>query len=101
MTTSTVHPSHDRATRYTVGAWVVLMILTGATWWIGADHDPAGLGRDIAMVSLLVLTFAKIYVVGHTFMELREAAAWLHRTFAGWCVALCLVLSVFYLVRIA
>jgi hypothetical protein len=42
-------------------------------------------------------TFAKIYVVGHAFMELREAATWLTRTFSTWCAALCLVLSVMYL----
>jgi hypothetical protein len=101
MTAPARSKPHDLTTRYTIGAWVLLMILTGATWWIGADHDPAGLGRDISMVSLLVLTFAKIYVVGHTFMELREAAPWLHRTFIAWCVGLCVVLSVYYLYRIA
>jgi hypothetical protein len=101
MTAPAVHRTHDSTTRYAVGAWVVLMVLTAATWWIGADHDPAGLGRNIAMVSLLVLTFAKIYVVGHAFMELREAAAWLHRTYIAWCVGLCLTLSIYYLVRIA
>jgi hypothetical protein len=73
------------------------MVLTGATWWLGADHQVAGLGRRIAMVSILVLTFAKIYVVGHAFMELRDAASWLTRTFAVWCVGLCLVLSAMYL----
>jgi hypothetical protein len=101
MTAPALSKPHDRTTRYAIGAWAVLMILTGATWWIGADHDPAGFGRDISMVSLLVLTFAKIYVVGHAFMELREAAPWLRRTYAGWCVGLCLILSVYYLYRIA
>jgi hypothetical protein len=102
MTASTVSTGSTRfsATRHTiyvVGAWVVLMALTAATWWLGADHRVAGLGRQIAMVSILVLTFAKIYVVGHAFMELREAASWLTRTFTVWCVALCLVLSAMYL----
>jgi heme/copper-type cytochrome/quinol oxidase subunit 4 len=83
---------------YAVGAWAVLMALTLASWWLGADHGPAGLGLDVTMVSILVLTFAKIAVVGHSFMELRESARWLTRTFFGWCVGMCLVLSVMYLV---
>lgn len=86
-----------RLSTYVLGAWVVLMALTAATWRLGTDHGIAGLGRQIVMVSILVLTFAKIYVVGHAFMELRDAAAWLTRTFTTWCVVLCLVLSAMYL----
>src|SRR5882757_5322416 len=95
--TATARSFAGKHTTYVVGAWVVLMALTAATWWLGADHEIAGLGRQIAMVSILVLTFAKIYVVGHAFMELRDAASWLTRTFTTWCVVLCLVLSMMYL----
>lgn len=83
--------------RYTVAAWAVLVALTMASWWIGVDHDIAGLGRRVSMVSLLVLTFAKAFVIGHAFMEHREAARWLRVTFDAWCVGLCLVLSLMYL----
>lgn len=93
----TKEPAAAKHSTYILGAWVVLMALTAATWWLGADHGIGGLGRRIAMVSILVLTFAKIYVVGHAFMELREAAVWLTRTFTTWCVALCVVLSAMYL----
>ncbi|MFE3001618.1 cytochrome C oxidase subunit IV family protein [Nocardia sp. NPDC059246] len=96
MTTLTA----NKNTNYVVGAWLVLMVLTAATWWVGADHAIAGFGRDAAMVSILVLTFAKIYVVGHAFMEMREAAPWLTRTFTAWCIALCAVLSAMYLLRV-
>lgn len=82
---------------YVLAAWSVLMVLTAASWWVGADHEVAGLGLDFSMVAILVLTFAKIYVVGHSFMELHEAAPWLHRTFATWCVTLCVTLSLLYL----
>lgn len=87
----------DRHMRYVGGAWLVLMALTAISWWVGADHDIAGFGRDFAMIGILVLSFAKIYVVGHSFMELREAAPWLTRIFTTWCVALCVVLSGMYL----
>jgi hypothetical protein len=95
-TTPTQTATTDHTT-YVLGAWGILMALTASTWWLGADHGIAGLGRHFAMVSILVLTFAKIYVVGHAFMELRGAAPWLNRTFATWCVALCIGLSGMYL----
>jgi hypothetical protein len=89
--------SQNKSTVHVVGAWGVLMVLTAASWWMGADHGVAGLGFDIIAVSILVLTFGKIAVVGHSFMELREAAPWLKRTFFGWCAATCVVLSAMYL----
>ncbi|MCV7099884.1 cytochrome C oxidase subunit IV family protein [Mycobacterium palustre] len=93
MTTVTV----DKHKAYVVGAWGVLMVLTAVSWWLGSDHDMAGLGRDFAMISILLVTIAKIYVVGHAFMELREAAPWLQNLFRGWCLALCTTLCVLYL----
>jgi heme/copper-type cytochrome/quinol oxidase subunit 4 len=93
---TTQSPTKQHVT-YICGAWAALMALTAGSWWLGADHEIAGLGRDVSLIAILVLTFSKIYVVGHAFMELREAAPWLTRTFATWCVALCTVLSVMYL----
>jgi hypothetical protein len=87
----------DKHKAYVIGAWCVLMGLTAVSGWLGADHDMAGLGASFAMVSILVVTFAKIFVVGHTFMELREAAPWLKNLFLGWCVVLCITLSAMYL----
>lgn len=89
----------DSHAAYVCGAWLVLMVLTAASWWVGADRETAGLGLELSMVSILVLTFAKIYVVGHAFMELREAAPWLTRLFSGWCVSLCVVLIGMYLTK--
>lgn len=89
--------SRSKHTAHVVGAWGVLMALTAASWWLGADHRVAGLGLDITVISILVLTFGKIAVVGYSFMELRDAAPWLQRTFFGWCAATCASLSVMYL----
>jgi hypothetical protein len=93
MTTLT----ENKKTTYIVGAWVVLMVLTAASWWLGTDHDLVGMGLDLSMITIVVLTFGKIAVVGHSFMELREAAPWLSRAFFGWCLVMCLVLSAMYL----
>jgi hypothetical protein len=84
-------------TRYIVGAWTLLMAFTLCTWRLGASHDLLGLGRQASMVTILVLTFAKVYVVGRSFMELRQAARWLVFTFTTWCIGLCAVLSLMYL----
>jgi hypothetical protein len=84
-------------TTYTVGAWIVLMVLTAASWWLGADHAVAGLALNASMITIIVLTFGKVAVVGHSFMELHDAAPWLSRTFFGWCLAMCVTLSALYL----
>jgi hypothetical protein len=91
-------PSNRKsATAYTIGAWMVLMVLTAASWWLGVDRTPGGLAQDASMITIIVLTFGKVAVVGHSFMELHGAAPWLSRTFFGWCLALCLALSTLYL----
>ena len=92
---SSLLKSHHAA--HIFAAWGVLMALTAASWWVGADHSVAGMSTTVAMVSLLLLTFSKIYVVGHSFMELREASPWLVRLFSGWCAGLCAVLTGMYL----
>jgi heme/copper-type cytochrome/quinol oxidase subunit 4 len=97
MTTSVLIDEKKTHTAYVCGAWFVLMVLTATSWWVGADHRSASLSRNLAMVSILILTFAKIYVVGHAFMELRESARWLKWTFTAWCVVLCAILSAMFL----
>jgi heme/copper-type cytochrome/quinol oxidase subunit 4 len=97
MTTLNRIPGSNKHTNYVLGAWLVLMTLTAASWWLGANHEIGNLGRDFSIIGILVLTFMKAFVVGHSFMELREAAPWLVRTFAAWCVVVCCVLSVMYL----
>lgn len=82
---------------YVIGAWAVLIALTAASWVLGVKHGIAVLGLDISMIGILVLTFVKIALVGHSFMELRDAAPWLQRIFFGWCIATCVLLSAMYL----
>ena len=98
VTAVTDRITYDKHKSYVIGAWLLLMMLTAVTWWLGADHEMAGLGRDAAMVSILVVSFAKIYVVGNAFMELREAARWLQNLFLAWCIGLCAVLTTMYFV---
>jgi Prokaryotic Cytochrome C oxidase subunit IV len=96
-TVSTLTAQSAAHTRHIVGAWALLMAFTLCTWRLGASHGVLGLGRQVSMVSILVLTFAKVYVVGHSFMELRQSARWLVLTFTTWCIGLCAALSLMYL----
>lgn len=72
------------------GAWLLLVALTLASYWF-RDH---GLAPAAAIVAILVLTFIKVFMVGHSFMELRRAPAWLRLVFATWCGGTCLALVV-------
>lgn len=81
---------------HVIGAWGLLMALTAVSWRLGADHDITGLGRDFAMISILVVTFTKIYIVGYSFMEIREAKRWLQNLFRVWCLAVGCTLCILY-----
>ncbi|WP_372787832.1 cytochrome C oxidase subunit IV family protein [Paraconexibacter sp.] len=63
-------------------AWAALVLATGVSWWLGADH---GLGAgDAAVAGVLAIGFAKAWVVGRWFMDLRAAPLWLRRCFDAW-----------------
>jgi hypothetical protein len=65
-------------------AWLVLAVATAASLVVGTDH---GLhDRDAVAVALLVVAFAKVFVVGRHFMELRVAAVPLRRAFDAYVV---------------
>lgn len=88
MSTLTSSPPHEDHTTTLVLTWAVLVGLTLASWWLSDN----GLGPAIAITLILVLTFVKVFMVGHTFMELRTAPPWLKKTFVRWCVAMCVLL---------
>lgn len=65
--------------------WVVLMVTTLGSWWLGADHD--GDVRQLATVGVIVLAFAKVQLVGLYFMEVRHASRLLQGLFAAYVAA--------------
>ena len=74
--------------RTLVGTWGVLVVLTLLSSWF-RDH---GLTASLALVVILGLTFVKVFLVGHQFMELRIAPEALQRSFLGWCAGTCVAL---------
>jgi hypothetical protein len=86
-----------RDNSYIIGTWAVLMALTTLSWWFGSDHGLTAISVKAGMSGVLVITFVKVLMVGHVFMEQRHAALALRVVFAGWCVVVCGALLAFYL----
>ena len=61
-------------------AWLVLLVATGITWWLG-EVGAVGTGAILAM---LVLAFIKGRLVILDFMELRHAPALWRHLVQGW-----------------
>lgn len=85
--------SHSRLPRFDharslLAAWTVLVVLTLLSFWF-RDH---GLPPSAAAVAILTITFVKVYMVGHSFMEIHRAPRLLRLIFGTWCGGTLLVL---------
>ena len=63
-------------------AWVVLMIATGITWYLGE----IGAAGTLSIVAMLVIAFVKGRLVILDFMELREAPLMWRLLLEGWLI---------------
>jgi hypothetical protein len=80
----------------TTAIWLVLIVATGVTWWLGTGH--VGHGAAWELTVLIIVAFAKVYLVGDEFMELRKAPLLLRTAFGAWTIAVAggaIALSVF------
>ncbi len=64
--------------------WIGLVVVTLVSWWAGVHHPPTGAGARVVAAGVLVVAFAKAWVVGREFMELRHAPTFLRRAFDAW-----------------
>lgn len=78
----------NTALRWTLTSWLGLVGLTVVSWWLGFEHGADGMWF---IAALMVLAFAKVFLVGYTFMEVRTAPPILRQVFAWWCGAACTV----------
>ncbi len=73
-------------------AWLLLMLATGLSWWLGLDH---GLGSDpqsdyrYLSSGLIFIAFIKVRIVIRYFMEVREAPLALKLVCDVWIVLVC------------
>lgn len=76
--------------RGVVLVWMGLVALTLASWWF-RDH---GLGPQAAIVTILVISFVKVFLVGHSFMEIHRGPPVLRLVFTAWCALTCATLVI-------
>jgi Prokaryotic Cytochrome C oxidase subunit IV len=76
-----------------IRAWLVLMAATLVSWYLGDGHG----SPQLATVLVIAVAFIKVYLVGHSFMELRNAPIPLRAAFGGWAAVVCLALVALYL----
>jgi cytochrome c oxidase subunit IV len=64
--------------------WAILVAVTFATFWLGADHPFSNVGVRLASVLALVLALVKVWLIGMDFMEIRQAPRALKIAFEVW-----------------
>jgi len=64
--------------------WVVLVLVTAATFWMGTEHPFLAAGGRVAPALALVAAFVKAYLVGREFMEVRGGPPALRWVFTTW-----------------
>jgi len=73
-------------------AWLLLMLATGLSWWLGLDQgvaaDQQGDYRYISS-GLIIIAFIKVRIVIRYFMEVREAPLALKLVCDAWVVLVC------------
>ena len=77
--------------------WVALMIATGITWWLGADHAAKATSGRLLVAMAVPVAFLKVYLIGSEFMEVRTAPLALRVAFGAWASCMALVLTGLYL----
>lgn len=66
--------------------WLLLVGVTVLSWGMG--HGVGFGDADLAGAAILVVTFVKVRLVGHDFMELRDAPRWMQAAADGWLVVI-------------
>lgn len=75
--------------------WLILVLATGISWWLGTDHGVDA--RTTATVMVLIVAFVKVRFVGLYFMELRHAPLPLRLLFEAWVLVVCATVIGLYL----
>jgi len=73
-------------------AWLLLMLATCLSWWLGQDHGlSAAQTSDYRLISsgLMFIAFIKVRIVIRYFMEVRQAPLALKLVCDGWVVLVC------------
>lgn len=77
-------------------AWLVLLVATGITWWLGE----MGAAGTAAILAMLVIAFVKGRLVILDFMELRGAPLMWRLLLEGWLVLVGGLILLAYLISL-
>jgi caa(3)-type oxidase subunit IV len=75
--------------------WLVLICATLISWRVGTD---VAFHPHFATIVVVIVAFVKVRLVGLYFMELRDAPLLLRILFEAYCVVVCTMILVMYLV---
>lgn len=82
----------------TTGVWLILMLATGVSWWLGTLEGVNGfVSAATAGVLLMLVAFFKVRLVICHFMEVRHAPAALRLLCEAWVVGVCGLIIAMYL----
>ena len=82
----------------TTTVWLVLLVATAASLWLGADAPPpSDRGHTAAIVGVLAIAFAKIWLIVRYFMEVRFAPRWLRIVMDVWVVGVFAAITALYM----
>lgn len=78
--------------------WILLMVATCTSWWLGTDHSLFTSDHRIAGAAVITIAFIKVFFIGRDFMHLRDAPRALAAVFIAWVVGVCgIVISIYLL----
>jgi len=78
--------------------WCVLIAATVVSWYFGTNQLTTS--HAVAAVVVITVAFAKIYLIGMNFMELRTAPVLYRNLFRGYCTLVYAALVATFLVTI-
>jgi hypothetical protein len=73
--------------RPATGVWLLLMVATGLSWWLGTDSEAwIEAHHRAATIVLMLIAFGKVQLIIDHFMEVRTAPAALRLILLAWVV---------------
>lgn len=79
--------------------WLVLMLATGISWWLGTGSDLYLFGDNAQMstITMMIISFFKLRLVIMHFMEVQHAPTALRAIMDTWVFGVCVIVLALYL----
>ena len=79
----------------TTTVWLVLLVASATSLWLGSG--PSDRSHAAAGVGVLAIAFAKIWLIGRYFMEVRFGPFWLRIVLDAWVAVVFAAITILYL----